>query len=129
MKNTQYILDTFVCHDCIILSYNNCDDTIAKKQICEIIAKHRLSHLITTNTVNEVFFLWFINCQFSDILTSSSLSDWFVAAAKALDIAAPRLPETVITIPADNKVVFVLFLQFRLLAVISKHLVLSLMAY
>lgn len=55
MKNTQYILDTFVCHDFIILSYNECDDTIARKQICEIVAKHRLSHLVTTNAVNEVF--------------------------------------------------------------------------
>ena len=31
-----------------------CPDKLAKKQMCEILAKHRLSHLIPLNVENEV---------------------------------------------------------------------------
>ena len=89
----------------IIHRYKECTDVLAKKQMCVILAKHRLSYLIPFELQNEVFYSKILFYQqYEAILTSSNLSDWFGAAAKALDIASPRLPENVISIPADSKV-------------------------
>ena len=40
----------------IINRYNECTDVLAKKQMCEILAKHRLSYLIPHELQNEGFY-------------------------------------------------------------------------
>ena len=72
-------------------SFNECDDLLAKKQLCEVIAKVRLSHLLPSQPES-----------FSSILSSSYLSDWYEEAAKQLDIASPRLPSSILSIPPED---------------------------
>lgn len=84
---------------CLFYSYNECDDDLSKKQLCEVIAKVRLSHLLTSQTD-----------PFSSILSSSYLSEWYEEAARQLDIASPRLPSSILSIPSDDRNVHLIIL-------------------
>ena len=103
MNNTLYIVSTQDFHHPFSFSFMECPDKLAKKQMCEILAKHRLSHLIPLNVDNEVIYLYFrYYTQYVQLLSSSNLSDWYTSAAKALDISLPRTPDNIITIPSDK---------------------------
>ena len=91
MKNDQYVIDTLLFSYSFTCRFNECDDLLAKKQLCEVIAKVRLAHLLPSQPE-----------PFSSILSSSYLSDWYEEAAKQLDIASPRLPSSILSIPSDT---------------------------
>ena len=45
MKKEQYVIDTLSSPSLLMCRFKECDEELAKKQLCEVIAKLRLSHL------------------------------------------------------------------------------------
>lgn len=45
MKKDQYVIDTLSLPSLLTCRFKECDEELAKKQLCEVIAKLRLSHL------------------------------------------------------------------------------------
>lgn len=76
---------------------------MAKKQLSELLARQRLSHLIKDPAPDIVPLSPFFPPQYTSILYSTFFSDWFTAAAKEMDIATPRLPSTILSLPDPKK--------------------------
>ena len=79
-----------------------------------MIAKVRLSHLLPSQPE-----------PFSSILSSSYLSDWYEEAAKQLDIASPRLPSSILSIPQDDRNVCSVIHNYYKVALLSQLKALS----
>ena len=75
-----------------------------KKQICEVIAKSHLSHLIplADGSIVRQITLNFTS-QYAQILSSSNMADWYEEAARLLNITSPVNPVQYLSIPPDNK--------------------------
>lgn len=59
MKKDQFVIDTLSSTSLLTYRFKECDDELAKKQLCEVIAKLRLSHLFPydhTTVLLVVFF-------------------------------------------------------------------------
>ena len=97
-------------------SYNECSDELCKKQMCEVIARNRLSHLVPSESNPIVPALFSADAYGDDLplrdkidavvtqVYGGSGADFLPAAAKELDLTTPKTPDSVLSLPPDTKV-------------------------